>query len=311
MDGFDIALDNCITGHITFSKDDFIEGTYIKYVDGKLGEGVSGLTSATGHGPVKWMLLMIKISCTSSYSTMSTMSPPLHCDRFHHSSYHLTLKTTRKREHTSPVDYYKPSANDNAAPSAAHHQVTFADPIATVAPSKGATLAIPPKGDDATSFAGAVLPIPAMPPKILLPIHTHRSRRIPKPISKLSVGCLALLVLPNHYKPTALPPLHSFAAIKANKDTMMYWQCLKEPDKPQFVEAMQKEISAHTTNMHWELMPNASIDKANKPLQAVWAMKQKRIPGTGAISKYTARLNTHGRQQELSVNYWDTYAPVV
>jgi hypothetical protein len=40
-------------------------------------------------------------------------------------------------------------------------------------------------------------------------------------------------------------------------------------------------------------------------------MKQKRIPGTGLISKYKARLNAHGGQQEEGVNYWDTYAPVV
>jgi hypothetical protein len=58
-------------------------------------------------------------------------------------------------------------------------------------------------------------------------------------------------------------------------------------------------------------MPHATIDKKNKPLQAMWAMKRKRIPGTGAISKYKARLNAHGGQQEEGVNYWDTYAPVV
>jgi hypothetical protein len=71
-----------------------------------------------------------------------------------------------------------------------------------------------------------------------------------------------MLVLPNHCNLIAIPPLHSFATTKANKDTMMYWQAaLKEPDKPQFVEAMQKEILAHTVNMHWKLMPQGSIDK--------------------------------------------------
>jgi hypothetical protein len=56
LDGFNIALDNCTTGHITYSKDDFIAGSYIEYADGKLVEGVGGLTLATGHGSVKWML---------------------------------------------------------------------------------------------------------------------------------------------------------------------------------------------------------------------------------------------------------------
>jgi hypothetical protein len=55
----------------------------------------------------------------------------------------------------------------------------------------------------------------------------------------------------------------------------------------------------------------SSIDKKNKALKAVWAMKQKCLPGTGAILKYKARLNAHSGQQEEGVNYWDTYAPVV
>jgi hypothetical protein len=92
---------------------------------------------------------------------------------------------------------------------------------------------------------------------------------------------------------------------------LTYWDAIKQPDKPHFVDAMSKEINAHTTKKHWELLPCTAIDSKNKPLQAVWAMKHKKLPGTGAISKYKARLNAHGGQQEEGVNYWDTYAPVV
>jgi hypothetical protein len=49
----------------------------------------------------------------------------------------------------------------------------------------------------------------------------------------------------------------------------------------------------------------------NKPFQAVWAMKQKCIPGSGLILKYKARLNAYGGQEDEGVNYWDTYVPVV
>eukprot|EP00978_Attheya_sp_CCMP212_P033292 scaffold133765_cov60-Attheya_sp.AAC.6 len=56
LEGFDIALDNCTTGHITCSKDDFIEGSFRAYPQGKSIEGVGGLTSATGQGSVKWMI---------------------------------------------------------------------------------------------------------------------------------------------------------------------------------------------------------------------------------------------------------------
>jgi hypothetical protein len=86
---------------------------------------------------------------------------------------------------------------------------------------------------------------------------------------------------------------------------------MKQTDKSDFVAAMDKEVNAHTMHKHWELLPCSSINPKQKPLQAVCAIKWKRIPGTGAISKYKARLNAHGGQQEAGVNYWDTYAPVV
>jgi hypothetical protein len=79
----------------------------------------------------------------------------------------------------------------------------------------------------------------------------------------------------------------------------------------QVVVAMDKEVNDRTTKNHWELLPCSAIDPKNKPLQAVWAMKRKQIPGTGLISKYKARLNAHSGQQEEGVNCWDTYAPVV
>jgi Reverse transcriptase (RNA-dependent DNA polymerase) len=40
-------------------------------------------------------------------------------------------------------------------------------------------------------------------------------------------------------------------------------------------------------------------------------MKRKRRLRTNEIYKHKARLNIHGGQQELGVNYWETYAPVV
>lgn len=68
---------------------------------------------------------------------------------------------------------------------------------------------------------------------------------------------------------------------------------------------MRKEINAHTTKKHWDFLLRTSINRTNnKPLQAVWAIKQKWLPGTGAISKYKDHLlNVHGGQQEEGMNY--------
>eukprot|EP00957_Ditylum_brightwellii_P032649 2475082-Ditylum_brightwellii.AAC.1 len=46
-------------------------------------------------------------------------------------------------------------------------------------------------------------------------------------------------------------------------------------------------------------------------LDAVWVMKQKMDIKTRQITKYKARLNVHGGQQQYRINYVDTYAPVV
>jgi hypothetical protein len=56
LDGYDIALDNCTTGNITFTKDNFIATSYIEYGDSKAVKGVGGPTTAAGCGSVKWML---------------------------------------------------------------------------------------------------------------------------------------------------------------------------------------------------------------------------------------------------------------
>jgi hypothetical protein len=40
-------------------------------------------------------------------------------------------------------------------------------------------------------------------------------------------------------------------------------------------------------------------------------MKRKRDILTRKVLKYKARLNVHGGQQEFSVNFFETYSPVV
>ena len=54
----------------------------------------------------------------------------------------------------------------------------------------------------------------------------------------------------------------------------------------------------------------SKIPKGTKILDAVWAMKRKRDILTNAITKWKARLNVHGGQQEKGVNYEETYSPV-
>ena len=74
---------------------------------------------------------------------------------------------------------------------------------------------------------------------------------------------------------------------------------------------MIREIATHEKRKHWKIVPIKEVPENIKILDLVWAMRIKRQIGTGEISKYKARLNAHGGQQEIVINYWETYAPVV
>ena len=96
-----------------------------------------------------------------------------------------------------------------------------------------------------------------------------------------------------------------------NPDVMYLDQAMKEPDRPEFEKAMVKEVSTHTKNGNWEIIKLSDVPKGTKVLPSVWAMRRKRRIETGEVYKWKARLNIHGGKQELGINYWDTYAPVI
>eukprot|EP00957_Ditylum_brightwellii_P161074 12263570-Ditylum_brightwellii.AAC.1 len=89
----------------------------------------------------------------------------------------------------------------------------------------------------------------------------------------------------------------AFAA-KHDPDTMYFHQAIKQPDAPHFVEAIVKEIKGHIERGHWQLIPIEDVPKGTKILDTVWAMKQKRNIKTRQVTKYKARLNVHGGQQQ-------------
>jgi hypothetical protein len=91
---------------------------------------------------------------------------------------------------------------------------------------------------------------------------------------------------------------------------MYYHEAMKEPDRKQFIEAMEKEVDSHTKNGVWELVLKSSLPKGTEILPSVWAMKRKRRIATREIYKWKARLNIDGSKQTQGVNYWDTFSPV-
>ena len=72
-------------------------------------------------------------------------------------------------------------------------------------------------------------------------------------------------------------------AASADPDTMYYHMAMREPDRPEFIKAMVKEVQSHTENGVWELVPRSSIPPGTKVLPAVWAMKRKRQIATREV----------------------------
>jgi hypothetical protein len=92
---------------------------------------------------------------------------------------------------------------------------------------------------------------------------------------------------------------------------MYFHQAMKAPDRDEFVKAIVKEMNDHIVSKNWELVPRKDIPEGVKVLDSVWAMKRKRDISTHKVLKYKARLNVHEGQHEFSVNFFETYSPVV
>ena len=99
-------------------------------------------------------------------------------------------------------------------------------------------------------------------------------------------------------------------------------QMKKQPDRAYFEDAMVKEMKALLDNQIIEVVPrremidyynslkDQGVEAKRQQLMFIWSFKRKMHP-YGSLNKHKARLCCHGGQQELGVNYWDTYAPVV
>ena len=64
-------------------------------------------------------------------------------------------------------------------------------------------------------------------------------------------------------------PMLAYTA-SADPDTMYYHEAMREPDRAEFIKAMQKnEVKSHAENGVWELLPRSSVPEGVKILPAV------------------------------------------
>jgi hypothetical protein len=149
----------------------------------------------------------------------------------------------------------------------------------------------------------------------------RRSTRISRPtealLDSIAQKHLALPVCyeaikEDPYEDVDIDVMDPFAlAASSDPDTMYLHEALKQPDRADFVKAMQSEVAAHTDRGHWKIVHRDQVPAGMDILPSVWAMRRKRRIKTGEIYKWKARLNLHGGKQKHGVNFWETYAPVV
>jgi hypothetical protein len=101
----------------------------------------------------------------------------------------------------------------------------------------------------------------------------------------------------------------SFPSVLADNDTYFYGQAMNQPDRPNFIRAMVKEIDDLFQNDVWQLRHHSEVGDI-QTIKTVWSFKRKRSPD-GTVTKHKARLCAHGGMQVEGVHFWDTYLPVV
>ena len=118
------------------------------------------------------------------------------------------------------------------------------------------------------------------------------------------------------------PLAQIYLASQTDNEVYTLKQMMLQPDREQFVKAMETEVNSMFEESIWEMVPRSSMlehyrqeqskgkDVKCKQIMMIWSFKRKRHPD-GTLNKYKARLCCHGGQQQWGVNYWDTYAPVV
>ena len=96
----------------------------------------------------------------------------------------------------------------------------------------------------------------------------------------------------------------------SDPDTLYLHQAMKEPDKHNFIKAMEKEMEDQMKNGNFTKNLRSKVSKGKTILPSVWQMKRKRDIMTRAITKYKARLNIDGSRMKKGLHYEETYAPV-
>ena len=107
-----------------------------------------------------------------------------------------------------------------------------------------------------------------------------------------------------------LDPLLAFKTA-ADPDTMHMHEAMREPDKEQFMQAVEKEVNDQMRHGNYTTVKKSSVPKGATVFPAVWSMRRKRDIKTQRVKKWKARLNLDGSRMKKGIHCDETCAPAV
>lgn len=80
-------------------------------------------------------------------------------------------------------------------------------------------------------------------------------------------------------------PLMAQAATN-DRDTFHHHQAMKQPDKEQFMRAMEKEFNDQHKNENFDIIPKSKVPDGERILPSVWNLRRKKRILTGEVFKW-------------------------
>jgi len=92
-------------------------------------------------------------------------------------------------------------------------------------------------------------------------------------------------------------------------DPVSYREGIEHPRLgQQWSDAIDAEVRSLAENSTWDYVRQEDIPAGIKPISSKWVFKTKELPGGG--NRYKARLVIRGFEQQLGVDFDETFAPV-
>ncbi|KAF3671469.1 putative tyrosyl-DNA phosphodiesterase 2-like [Capsicum annuum] len=98
-----------------------------------------------------------------------------------------------------------------------------------------------------------------------------------------------------------------FVTFLLENEPQTFKEAMVSSDSSFWKEAVNSKIDSILSNHTWELV---DLPPGNKPLGSKWIFKRK-MKVSGIMDKYKARLVVKGFKQKESLDYFDTYSPVI